>query len=66
MRASKQQKVRFGDFEVERIVGEGDDSDVGVDYLQCSNRSFAINSPDVGKLGQRVRRECIIRTNSIS
>jgi hypothetical protein len=41
-RARKQQKVRFGDFEVEYVVGEGDDFDWGVDYLQCGNHSFAL------------------------
>ena len=41
-RARKQQKVRFGDFEVEYIAGEGDDFDLGVNYLQCGNYSFMI------------------------
>lgn len=41
-RARRQQKVRFGDFEVEYVVGEGNDFDWGVNYLQCGNHSFAI------------------------
>jgi len=41
-RARKQQKVRIGDFEVEYIAGEGDDFDLGVNYLKCGNHSFAV------------------------
>ncbi|MDH3673726.1 MAG: L-2-amino-thiazoline-4-carboxylic acid hydrolase [Gammaproteobacteria bacterium] len=41
-RARKQQKVRFGDFGVEYVVGEGDDFDWGINYLQCGNHSFAM------------------------
>lgn len=41
-RARKQQKLRFGDFEVEYVVGAGDDFDWGVNYLECGNHSFAI------------------------
>ena len=41
-RARKQQKLRFGDFEVEYMVGAGDDFDWGVNYHQCGNHSFAI------------------------
>ncbi len=40
-RARQQQKVRFGDFEVEYLVGEGDDFHFGVNYLQCGNQNFA-------------------------
>ena len=39
-RARQQQKVRFGDFEVEYLIGEGDDFDLGVNYLQCGNHRF--------------------------
>ena len=39
-RARQQQKVRFGDFEVEYLIGEGDDFDFGVNYLQCGNYNF--------------------------
>ena len=40
-RARQQQKVCFGDFEVEYLVGEGDDFHFGVNYLQCGNQNFA-------------------------
>jgi len=39
-RARRQQKVRFGDFEVEYLIGEGDEFDFGVNYLQCGNHTF--------------------------
>ncbi|PXF56609.1 MAG: hypothetical protein C4B58_12825 [Deltaproteobacteria bacterium] len=39
-RARQQQKARFGDFEVEYLIGEGDDFDLGVNYLQCGNYTF--------------------------
>ncbi len=39
-RARQQQKVRFGDFEVEYLIGEGDEFDFGVNYLQCGNHAF--------------------------
>ncbi|MBU2538424.1 MAG: L-2-amino-thiazoline-4-carboxylic acid hydrolase [Proteobacteria bacterium] len=39
-RARQQQKVRFGDFEVEYLVGEGNAFDLGVNYLQCGNHRF--------------------------
>lgn len=41
-RAKQQQKGSFGDFEVEYLIGKGDDFDLGVNYLQCGNLSFAI------------------------
>ena len=41
-RASQQQKTSFGDFEVEYLVGEGDNFDIGVNYLQCGNYRFAM------------------------
>ena len=40
-RARQQQKIRFGDFEIEYIMGEGDEFDFGVNYLQCGNLTFA-------------------------
>ena len=43
-RARKRQKGRFGDFEIEYMVGEGDDFDLGVNYLQCGNHSLAIKN----------------------
>ncbi len=39
-RARQQLKVRFGDFEVEYLIGEGDKFDFGVNYLQCGNLKF--------------------------
>jgi hypothetical protein len=39
-RARQQQKVHFGDFEVEYLIGEGDEFDFGVNYLQCGNLTF--------------------------
>ena len=39
-RARQQQKVRFGDFEIEYLIGEGNEFDFGVNYLQCGNHTF--------------------------
>lgn len=39
-RARQQQRVCFGDFEVEYLIGQGDEYDFGVNYLQCGNYSF--------------------------
>ena len=39
-RARRQQKVHFGDFEVEYLIGEGDEFNFGVNYLQCGNLTF--------------------------
>jgi hypothetical protein len=39
-RARQQQKIRFGDFEIEYLIGEGDEFDFGVNYLQCGNYTF--------------------------
>ena len=39
-RARQQQKVRFGDFEVEYVIGERSEFDFGVNYLQCGNLTF--------------------------
>jgi hypothetical protein len=41
-RASQKQKMSFGDFKVEYLVGEGDNFDIGVNYLQCGNYRFAM------------------------
>lgn len=41
-RASTRQKGRFGDFEIEYLVGKGDDFDIGVNYHRCGNYSFAM------------------------
>jgi len=40
-RARRQEKIRFGDFEIEYLAGEGDEFDFGVNYLQCGNYTFA-------------------------
>jgi len=36
-RARQKQKGRFGDFEIEYLIGDGDEFDFGVNYLQCGN-----------------------------
>ena len=36
-RARKKQKMSFGDFEIEYLIGDGDELDFGVNYLQCGN-----------------------------
>jgi len=35
-RARQQQKIGFGDFEVEYLIGEGNDFDLGVNYLSAA------------------------------
>ncbi len=39
-RARQQQKVRFGDFEVEYLIGGESEFDFGANYLQCGNLTF--------------------------
>jgi len=39
-RARNKQKVCFGDFEIEYLIGERDEFDFGVNYLQCGNLNF--------------------------
>ena len=39
-RAKQKQKVSFGEFEVEYLMGE--DFDLGINYLQCGNHKFAM------------------------
>ena len=41
-RAYKKQKNRFGDFEIEYIIGDGEDFHFGVNYLQCANYKFVL------------------------
>jgi len=41
-RRSKQPPTCFGDFEVEYLISEEGDFDVGVNYLQCGNYRFAV------------------------
>ncbi len=39
-RAHRQQRGRFGDFEIEYVAGEGDTFQSGVNYLRCGNLNF--------------------------
>ena len=39
-RARQQQKGRFGDFEIEYLIGAGSEFDFGVNYLECGNHTF--------------------------
>jgi hypothetical protein len=39
-RVHREQKDRFGDFEIEYLVGEGDEFDFGVNYLKCGIYEF--------------------------
>ena len=39
-RARKKQKLCYGDFEIEYVVGEGEDFHFCVNYLQCGNYKF--------------------------
>ena len=41
-RARQQQKVCFGDFEVEYVIGSGEDFELGVNYLHCGNQRFVL------------------------
>jgi hypothetical protein len=43
-RARQRQKARSGDFEVLYVVGNSNDFDQGVDYLQCGNLNVAVKS----------------------
>lgn len=43
-RARHREKARFGDFEVGYVVGDSNDFDLGVDYLQCGNLNFAVKN----------------------
>lgn len=36
-RAEKKEQLRFGDFEVRYLIGDGEDWDWGVDYVECGN-----------------------------
>jgi hypothetical protein len=42
-RANKQEKACLGDFEIEYLIGKGDDFDFGVNYLQCGYLNFVKN-----------------------
>lgn len=39
-RAEENQKLRFGDFEVRYVMGDGKEFDWGVDYIECGNYKF--------------------------
>ncbi len=39
-RARQSQRVRFGDFEIEYLIGKEDEFDYGVNYLECGNYNF--------------------------
>lgn len=39
-RARQPQGARFGDFEIEYLVGDGDGFDYGVNYIGCGNYDF--------------------------
>jgi len=39
-RARKQEKAHLGDFEIEYLIGNGDDFDFGVNYHRCGNLNF--------------------------
>ncbi|MFC1636966.1 hypothetical protein ACFL5Z_19255, partial [Planctomycetota bacterium] len=36
-RVEKQERLKFGDFEVRYVLGDGAEYDWGVDYLACGN-----------------------------
>jgi hypothetical protein len=40
-RVERQEHLKFGDFEVRYVLGDGTDYDWGVDYLRCGNYNFA-------------------------
>lgn len=40
-RAEKGEQLKFGDFEVRYLIGDGKEFDWGVDYLACGNYNFA-------------------------
>ena len=42
IRVKQQLKPYFGDFQVEYLVGRGEDFDLGVNYLKCGHQSFAM------------------------
>jgi hypothetical protein len=39
-RAERNEKLKFGDFEIKYLTGDGDKFDWGVDYLSCGNYNF--------------------------
>ena len=43
-RARQQQRVSFGGFEAEYLIGEGNDFDWGINYLQCAILRFMMKN----------------------
>ena len=41
-RARQPQGTRFGEFEIEYVIGDGDEFDYGVDYVECGNYNFVL------------------------
>lgn len=39
-RAERNEKLKFGDFEIKYLIGDGREFDWGVDYLSCGNYDF--------------------------
>lgn len=39
-RADRHEQLRFGDFEVRYLIGDGGEFDWGVDYVECGNYNF--------------------------
>jgi hypothetical protein len=39
-RAERNEKLKFGDFEIKYLIGDGKEFDWGVDYLACGNYNF--------------------------
>ena len=39
-RAGRNEKLKFGDFEIKYLIGDGKEFDWGVDYLACGNYNF--------------------------
>jgi len=39
-RAERDEHIRFGDFEVRYVIGDGKEFDYGVDYVACGNYNF--------------------------
>ncbi|MHC4462961.1 MAG: L-2-amino-thiazoline-4-carboxylic acid hydrolase [Planctomycetota bacterium] len=39
-RAERNEQLKFGDFEVRYLIGDGEEFDWGVDYVACGNYNF--------------------------
>lgn len=42
-RAKRGEKLKFGDFEIRYLIGDGEEFDWGVDYVGCGNYNFIKN-----------------------